>query len=160
MRPCLVVYYSRTGVTARIAQEIAGQCGADVDVIREERSRAGPLGFLRSAYESIRRKQPAIRVAEKDPYDYATVVLGTPVWAGHMSAPMRSYLMRHRDRLHRVALFCTMGGSGGRQTLDEMAVLCGKAPIAAVALSDAEIRDGNYAAKLGALANGAQAIIR
>ncbi|GAB2874812.1 hypothetical protein GCM10027277_50050 [Pseudoduganella ginsengisoli] len=58
MHPCLVVYYSRSGVTEKIAQEIASRCGADMDAIREERSRAGPLGFLRSAYECVRRKLP------------------------------------------------------------------------------------------------------
>jgi hypothetical protein len=54
-------------------------------------------------------------------------------------------------RFHRIALFCTMGGRGGDRTLEEMADLCGKAPMARVAITDAEIRHGSYRSKLQSL---------
>ena len=74
---------------------------------------------------------------------------------GRLAAPMRSYLARHRLRFHRVALFCTMGGRGGEHTLAEMADLCGKTPMARVAITDAEIRRGSYRGKLERLQNNA-----
>lgn len=151
MHNCLVVCYSRSGHTARIGKEFADLCGADLEFIDDVSSRSGPLGYLRSVYESLFHKEPRINTSGKDPGDYAVVVLGTPVWAGNMAAPMRSYLARHRMRFHRIALFCTMGGRGGDRTLEEMADLCGKAPMARIAITDAEIRHGSYRSKLQSL---------
>jgi len=148
MRTCLVVCYSRTGLTAKVGQEIASLCGGDFELICEERSRNGLLGFLLSVMESVLRKQPKILPCTKDPADYALIVLGTPVWAGHMAAPMRTYLLHHCKSFYRVALFCTMGSKGGVETLNEMAALCGKAPMASVSMTDAEIQRNSYHNKL------------
>jgi flavodoxin len=158
MRSCLVAYYSRTGITAQIGQEIAEMCGGDIEVIRDSKSRSGPLGFLRSLYESITGKQPALLDSTQDPGNFDTVILGTPVWAGRMSSPMRTYLHRHRDRFHRVALFCTMAGNGGDKALAEVAALCGKTPFAQVMLTEAEIQHGDYQGKLAALKGDQHAI--
>lgn len=155
MHNCLVVCYSRSGHTAKVGREFADLCGADFEAIDDLDSRSGPLGYLRSVYESLFHKEPRISTSGKDPGEYALVVLGTPVWAGNMAAPMRSYLARHRMRFHRVALFCTMGGRGGEHTLAEMADLCGKTPMARVAITDAEIRRGSYRGKLERLQNNA-----
>lgn len=151
MRNCLVVCYSRTGLTATVAQEIANLCGADVELIREQRGRTGPLGYLRSVLDSIFHRTPDILPPAKDPADYSLVVLGTPVWAGNMAAPMRSYLQRYRQHFNRIALFCTMGGSGGDRAFNEMARLCGKEPLASAAITDAEIQRNTYHTKLAPL---------
>ncbi len=148
MRSCLVVCYSRSGLTARLGREIAASCGADFELIREARGRAGPLGFLRSVWESVRRQQPAILAAENRPADYALVILGAPVWAGQVASPMRSYILQHCQDFNRVALFCTMGGRGGDSALAEMAALCGKPPMAQVAVTDAEIARDTYHGRL------------
>lgn len=151
MHACLVVCYSRTGLTAKVGREIAAVCGADFELIRESRGRNGPLGFLRSLWDSLRHRRPAISAPERPVGDYALVILGTPVWAGQMASPMRSYIEQHGRDFHRVALFCTMGGSGGAKALAEMAALCGKAPLAEVALTDIEITQGTYRARLAPL---------
>jgi len=151
MHTCLVVCYSRTGLTARVGQELADLYGADFELIREERSRSGPIGFLRCILDSVLRKQPEIVPPVKDPRDYALVILGAPVWAGTVAAPMRTYLSRHHERFHRIALFCTLGGSGGDKALDEMTALCGKQPAATLAIADAEIQSGSYRGKLASL---------
>jgi flavodoxin len=156
MRSCLVVCYSRTGLTAKLGREIANSCDADFELIREERDRSGPLGLLRSAWEAVRRRRPAILAPEKDACQYALVILGSPVWAGHMSSPMRTYILGQRNGFHRVALFCTMGGRDGDAALAEMAQLCGKEAIAKVAVSDKEIGQGNYYGQLAPLLRCAQ----
>jgi len=151
MKNCLVVCYSRTGWTAKVAQEIANLCGADVEVIREAKDRAGFRGYLRSVIDSICHRTPDILPSNKDPANYALVVLGTPVWAGNMAAPMRSYLQRNRLHFNRIAVFCTMGGSGGERALNEMAMLCGKEPLARAVITDAEIQCNSYYTKLAPL---------
>lgn len=151
MHSCLVVCYSRTGLTAKVGRDIAASCGADFELIREARDRSGPLGFLRSLWDTVRHKQPAIMAPAQDASDYALVILGAPVWAGQVASPMRSYIAQHGKDFHRVALFCTMGGRGGDKALAEMAALCGKQPTAEVAITDAEIERNTYQPRLAPL---------
>ena len=54
MSRILVVDYSRTGNTHLVAKAIAHVCGADLERIREVRSRRGLWGYLRSAREAMK----------------------------------------------------------------------------------------------------------
>ena len=54
MSRILVVDYSRTGNTHLVAKAIAHDCGADLERIREVRSRRGLWGYLRSAREAMK----------------------------------------------------------------------------------------------------------
>ena len=157
MKSCLVVYYSRTGNTERVASRIASACACDLEPIREARTRAGLPGYLRSCFEAITGKRPALLPGTRNAGDYELVILGTPVWAGRVSAPMRSYVLANRGRFHRTALFCTMGGSGGDKVLDELAALCGRPPVARLVLTDREIAGQRDNEKIGLFARGAAA---
>jgi flavodoxin len=139
MGKTLVVYYSRTGYTRRVAQEIAQRCGADIEAIEEDRSRAGIFGYLRSAREGYKKSLVNVRPADKDPANYDLIILGTPVWAGHVASPVRAYVEAHKRWLTSFAVFCTQGGSGGERVVAEVAALVGREPAAALVLSDAEI---------------------
>ena len=139
MKHTLVVYFSRTGYTRRVADEIAHAVGADCEAIKESSSRTGFLGYWRSAREALRQSAVEIEPALANPRDYALVVLGTPDWAGNMSSPIRAYIARHKADLGHVALFCTQGGSGGQKVLRAMADLCGRSPIATACFKDSEI---------------------
>jgi flavodoxin len=140
MAKVLVVYYSRSGYTRRIASEIAARCGADLDEIRDTVKRAGFWGYWRSGREALRKELPAIATATKDPAAYDVVAIGTPVWAGSIASPVRSWLAAHAGALRRVAFFCTKGGSGEPKTFAE--------PLATLMLTDAEIDRARYAARL------------
>lgn len=135
----LVVVYSRTGRTRAVGRTIAHAFGDSLQEIRDVRSRRGPFGYLRSAMEASRRRTPAIEPFATDLSAYDLVILGTPVWAGHMAAPMRTFLEQHKLQLGRIAAFCTLGGSGAPRTLAEIAEVAGQAPVAQLALRDAEI---------------------
>lgn len=135
MSRILVVCYSRGGTTLEVASRIAERCGADLELIKDKTPRDGVLGWLRSAFEAVLRRQPWIQPPRRAVGDYALVIVGTPVWAGSMASPVRSYLTRQQGRLRRVAFFCTHGGRGGDKVLAEMAVLCGRRPRATLSLA-------------------------
>lgn len=142
MKSCLIVYYSRSGVTARAAVALAQACGADLERIEDAQPRSGLAGYLRSAWQALRGQPGLIAPTRHDPGHYHLVVLGTPVWAGRMSAPIRSYIAQQHARFHRLALFCTMGGSGGPAVLAAMAELCGKPAAAGLCLRQREVQAG------------------
>ena len=51
----LVVYYSRTGNTERVAKDVAARLGADLERIVDKASRLGFTGYLRAVYDSARK---------------------------------------------------------------------------------------------------------
>lgn len=153
MSKALVAYYSWTGHTRQIAEAIATQLGADVEPIREVHNRAGWLAYFRSAWEALHKTPAAISDIEKDPAAYDLVVLGTPVWAGHVSSPMRAYVAKQRTAFKRIAVFCTEGSASGARALAEMADLAGKDPIATLIVTERDISSGDFRQKVAAFAN-------
>jgi len=148
MDRALVTYFSRTGRTRRIALEIASALNADVDPITESRSRAGLLGYWRSGREAWRRQAAEIEPATLDPSIYPLVVLGTPVWAGNISSPVRAYVGSHEGSFHQAAFFCTHGGTSAQKVFTELAELCATRPIATLAVTEHQIETESYAKNL------------
>ena len=103
----LVVYYSRTGNTKKLAQKLAQKSLADIDEIVDLQNRSGVLGFLKGGRDAFRKKRTEINY-DKNPENYDVVVIGTPVWVGTMAPAVKSYLEKHA--LKNVAFFCTYGG--------------------------------------------------
>ncbi len=148
MSKTLVAYYSWTGHTRQIAEAIAAELGADVEQICEARSRSGWIAYFRSAWEVLQNKLVPIKVIEKDPSAYDLIVLGTPVWAGRMSSPLRAYVTQERQKFARIALFCTEGGANGEKALAQIAQLCGKQPAATLIVMERDIKSGAYQQKV------------
>jgi menaquinone-dependent protoporphyrinogen IX oxidase len=60
--------------------------------------------------------------------EYDLVLIGTPIWACTMASPVRSFLQEYKEKLPRVAFFCTMGGDDASDTFSEMEDLSEKLP--------------------------------
>jgi len=144
----LVVYFSRTGRTRQIAEAIAGALGADIECIAEAGDRSGIWGYLRSAREAMKQRVIGIATPARNPADYDLIILGTPVWGHNMCSPLRSYITAHKDRLAALAVFCTQGGSGGPKVIGDVAMLCGRTPVATLVLEQREIEQDRFTAKL------------
>ena len=123
----LVVFYSRSGTTKRVAQEVAKALNADIDELIDKKSRKGILGFLRAGYDATRGKTTEIEF-EKDPYDYDLVIVGTPIWNGRVTPAIRTYLLWNREKIKNAAFFSTCVGRPGK-CLEQMEELWGKKPI-------------------------------
>ncbi|WP_020648790.1 flavodoxin family protein [Solimonas variicoloris] len=145
MKDNLVVFYSRSGHTRRLAQLLAVRLDADLDEIHELNPRRGLLGLARCLYDVLFGREPPITAATEPPQTYARVIVGGPVWADHVAGPVRSYLTRHADELRRVAFFCSCAHGGG-QALADMASLCEREPDAVLAVTEAEFERGAAAA--------------
>ena len=150
MNRTLIVYHSRTGHTKRVAQALARRLDADLDEIRIVQPLAGVAGYAMCAIEAIAGLAPALRPMHRRPAAYELVVIGTPVWFWSLASPVRSWLERNPPT-HRVAFFCTMGGSGAGRVFATMAELAGREPVATLALLEKEL-DRPFEDKLDAFA--------
>ena len=150
MNRTLIVYHSRTGHTKRVAQALARRLDADLDEIRIVQPLAGVAGYAMCAIEAIAGLAPALRPMHRNPAAYELVLVGTPVWFWSLASPVRSWL-EAQPLKHRVAFFCTMGGSGAGRVFATMAELAGREPVATLALLENEL-DRPFEDKLDAFA--------
>jgi flavodoxin len=144
----LIVFYSRSGTTLKIAQELARTLRCDLEEITEAKSRIGFFGYMRSATEALLKRPAAISANQRDVTSYDLVIVGTPVWGSSLSSPVRAYLMATAAKLPDVAFFCSLGGMGSESTFAQMAAIVGKQPHAVCAIRQAEVVAGNHVGPL------------
>ena len=136
----LIIFYSRTGTTKKIGEEISKNLKADVEEIISFKNYHGIFGYIKASIEAIFKKIPLIKT-KKNPFLYDLVIVGTPIWAGTIASPMRTYLTKNKFK--KVAFFCTRGGSKVEKTFREMEKLSCK-PISTLALKTKEVRNNLY----------------
>ena len=140
----LLVFYSRTGHTRTIAEELSKELQCDTDEIIDTVKRSGPGGYLTSGKQATKRELTKIEPAKKDPSQYDIVIIGTPVWALTMSTPVRTYLTENKGKLGKVAFFLTFSGFGAESTFHDLEDLCGKNATGTLAVNSTSIKEGTY----------------
>jgi len=140
----LVVYYSRTGRTRRIAEEIAKTLSCDMEEIIDTKKRPQPIEFIKAGRQAQKKELTEIKACSKEPSQYDIVIIGTPIWYFTMTTPIRTYLHQYKDSFPQVAFFCTSGGIGVERTFTDMEELCRKKPVSTLGISTMEIIRGTY----------------
>lgn len=128
----LVSFYSRTGNTRTIGEEISGYLDADTDEIIEKKDRSGILGWLSAAKDARFKKSTEITLSEH-PEQYDLVIVGSPVWAGRVTPAVRTYLKENSFK--EIAFFCSYGALGVGKTFEMMRELS-KEPIATLVVKE------------------------
>jgi flavodoxin len=139
----LVVYYSRTGNTEKVAYEIARQLTATIEKITDRTDRTGMMGWLKAGRDGMAKNKTEIGPVTREPSQFDLIILGTPVWVG-MTPAIRTYIAQHRLCFSNVAFFCTMDGNTNGVFAD-MADACGKQPLATLAVRSADAVNNLYA---------------
>ena len=140
----LVVFYSRSGNTRRVAHAIAEELHADVEEIIDRRDRRGLLGYLRAGRDAWRQRETPIDSPRSDPRSYDLVIAGSPVWSGSLASAMRTYLACYRNALTEVAFFLTHGGSARERVFRQMTEVAGRAPLRTLAIREKELSGGEW----------------
>ena len=133
----LVVFYSRTGNTKFVAEEIAKKLKADIDKILDEKDRKRKIiGWIVAGRDGMKKSLTEIKY-KKNPNDYDLVIIGTPIWGWSMTPAIRTYLTNNKFK--NVAFFLTYGGNY-KDTFKEMKELS-KEPLATLDIIDKDIKD-------------------
>jgi flavodoxin len=111
----LVVYYSRSGNTRRVAEMIARQLGADLQELVDTIGRHGIMSWLRAGRDAMKERMTKLEPLQHQPGDYDYIVVGSPVWAMHPCPAVRTFLSSNDLKGKKVALFCTMNARGGEE---------------------------------------------
>lgn len=146
----LVAFYSRTGITRKVALAVAEALGADVEELVDTKNRSGPLGYIGAGKDAVTKKIVPIEPPKNDPGDYDLIVVGTPVWAGTMCTAVRAYLTQFRDSIRRAAFFCTTHSSGIEKTNAAMPQLLGLKAVASAGFRQKHVKRDEHIAALDA----------
>lgn len=116
----LVVCFSLTGNTRLIAKTIAKEAGADFTELVPVRQYPlrGAWLYLRGGKEAVFKSEPELERGIVDYDDYDMMVVGTPVWAGTMAPPIRTFLKSLAVKGKKIYVFCTYGGGPGTSLQD------------------------------------------
>lgn len=129
----LVLYFSHSGNTRALAREIQKATGSDIAELLP--ATPYPTGyddvvaFAKKQLEENARPPLAEPVPNPDPY--ATIFLGFPNWWSTMPMIFFTYLDAHPLAGKTVAPFCTHGGGGFGNSLEDLKTLCPNATITA-----------------------------
>ena len=122
----LIAYFSYTGHTKGIAQQLQGLTGGTLFEIKP----ATPYSEDYDITERQGRKEtrdgyrPPLAEMPADLISYDTILLGTPNWFNTVAPPVVSFLADSDISGKRIALFCTNGGGGLGHTLTDIRAMC------------------------------------
>lgn len=145
----LVVYYSLTGNTARVAKDLATRLDADVESIQDKGHGVGFLGQLTAAFDAWRKAAATIGPIQCNPSQYEITLIGTPVWVGQMTPAIRAYLQATDGRFQNVAFFITSGDTEVEKIFSSLEALAKCKPVASTGFNARElINTAAYEAKV------------
>lgn len=144
----LVSFYSRTGVTRKVAEAISSELGCDREEIFDTKNRSGAIGYAVACKDAVLKKSTEIKKPEKDLSLYDVLIIGTPVWALTMAPAVKAYIMENKDRFKHIAFFCTQGSAGSKMAFKDMQELCNEKPLALLEFTAKEAIKGGYTQKI------------
>lgn len=130
----LVLYYSQTGATEKVAQEIQNMLGADMESIGLENPYAGTYAetIERVGMERQNGELPAILPLESDLSKYDVIFLGYPIWYGTYAMPVSTLVKEYDFAGKKVVTFCTFGSGGLEPAMNDLKKALPAADIAEV----------------------------
>lgn len=116
----LVLYYSQTGATKTVAEEIQKQLGADIATIDIENPYDGDFQqtIARCQDEKANGILPKVKPLNVNIEDYDIIFLGYPIWFGSYAPPVEALIKDNDFAGKEIVPFCTFG-SGGLNTSTE-----------------------------------------
>lgn len=127
----LIAYFTWSGNTQGIAQEIQRQTGADIFEISPEKEYSSNYNtVLREAqHDQHIQARPKLKGGVKNIANYDIIILGYPNWWASIPMPIASFLEQYNLDGKKIMPFCSHGGGRFGQSLTAIAKLAPKAVI-------------------------------
>lgn len=121
----LIVYYSKSGNTRKVAKKAQAILSCDLDEIQYDQNSHTVASTL-------------------NPADYERVILMCPIWGFRLPEPMTLYLRRQKANIKLYRLAVTCGGMGLRGCISDCKKILGAPPETAVKIRAKSISGGTY----------------
>ena len=127
----LVLYYSQTGATKAVAEEIKNQLSADIEALEVVEPYDGDFNqtIERCQKEMAEGVTPEIKPIKANIEDYDIIFLGYPVWFGTYAQPIATLVKTLSFEGKKVVPFCTFGSGGLNSSTEALRTALPKAEI-------------------------------
>ena len=127
----LILYYSETGTTKAVAEELQKQLGADIESIEAVEPYSGDFQqtIQRGQREMQSGQTPEIKTLKSKISDYDTIFLGYPIWFGTYAMPIATLVKNNDFEGKTIVPFCTFGSGGLNTSTDALKKALPKAKI-------------------------------
>ena len=114
-----IIYYSMSGNTEFVANEIAKSCECDFIRLIPEKTYhdKGLMKFIWGGKSAVMGEAPKLKNYSFNAADYDTIILGTPVWASSITPPLRTFIKENLEALGQKKIyiyFCFSGGGADK----------------------------------------------
>ena len=125
MSKILVVYFSASGVTKEMAENLSKVIGADLfEIMPEEPYSPADLKWLnpfaRCNKEKMGKKDVPFKAKVENMDRYDMVYIGFPIWYAGAPNVVKTFVGKHDFSNKRVAVFATSKGSGIGKTTEKL----------------------------------------
>lgn len=140
----LLVYYSRSGKTKLAAEYLCSMINCESEELLDTKDRKGILGFIKSGRDAMKGRMTSLNPLNYNPAEYDLVIIGTPVWASHICAPIRTFVEQNKNVLKRVAVFSTQGGPGDNSVFADLSSILSDSPITSLSIPRKYLKGDEY----------------
>lgn len=127
----LILYYSQSQNTEKLARIIQSTTGADLCKI--EAATPYPKDYEKMLqqvqYERENHIDPPYKPVSIHLENYDTIFIGSPNWSGCIALPLATYLKEHNWQGKTIYPFLSHGGAGKEDMESDLAQLCPRAHI-------------------------------
>lgn len=154
MERTALIYYSLNGHTHFVAQKISKQLDCPKIRLKLKKEFSTTSKFLQyfwAGKSSVFKDKPPLANKEIDLSPYDTLIIATPVWAGNLSSPVRSFLASYAIEGKQIHLVATTSGGAFEKCFASMRLLLQKS-IVKDEIGFVEITNKTYATHADRLA--------
>ena len=127
----LVAYFSHSGNTREIANQIHAIVGGDIFEIQSAKPYPDDYhAVVKQAREELASGyKPVLKTKVENIKAYDLVFIGYPNWCSTVPAPVKTFLLEYDFSGKTIAPFCTHGGGGMGRSVTDIAKLCPKSTL-------------------------------
>lgn len=141
----LVAYFSQTGHTRTVADQIHDQTGGDLFEIVPEKPYPSDYDTLvnQAQKEKNENYKPPLKTKVENMASYDVVIVGSPIWWGAIASPVRTFLSEYDFSGKTIIPFTTHEGSGLGSSVEDIKKLCPKATVVedGLAVRDSDVNN-------------------
>lgn len=144
----LIVYYSRTGTTKIVANELAKKLEADSEEIIDKKNRKGAINWIIAGRDAVLGRLTNIEDIRYNPADYDLVLVGSPTWAGRITPAIKTFTRNNIEKIKKLAIFTTQGSDKRQAAIDDFKKAFNKADMPELWVPTKDVIGNNYEEKI------------
>ena len=127
----LIIYYSRSGNTREIANQIHERVGGDIIELQTVEPYPDEYDAVtKQAKQELNSDyKPALKTKVENIGSYDIIFVGSPNWWGTIAAPVKTFLSEYDLSGKTIVPFITHGGSGLGRSVTDISKLCPKSSV-------------------------------